>query len=469
MLSLPATGYRLRAAVPLLACLYLPFVSGGLLTDDFAHVLHLTQIDSAARLVDATDAFGFYRPVTQSSIALELATYGQHFAPFRALNVVLHAGVLLLAFLVARLVLESSLAAGLAALAFALTPKAHPIAVLWISARAELLMSLFSFAAVAAWIVWTRRGRSAWLAAAGLAYALALLSKETAALLPLLLLVTPRPERPLASRVAAVTGLIGLAALIFAWRAHTGALTPFAGDQHYDLMVPLTLWARNAVNYVGRMLVAPLGLIVVVAIAGVRFSRPRRAGASASASHAPPRRLRPALYDDMRFSLVWVMVFLAPVLPIALRSELYLYLPVFGLCLLAGGIAEALVHRAHSRRAVAVAIGVYAIALAGYQIARARDVHRDLVFSEALVAALRDDPALASVEGEVILAPSNAETSRFLEDSIGGYLSLVLSHATGNRRLTRATVYRDTSPPSIGTRLTCEYRDGRVQLTYLPR
>ena len=139
-----------------------------------------------------------------------------------------------MAFIVAHLVLESPFGAGLAALAFALTPKAPSIAVLWISARGELLVALFSLASIAAWIMWTRRGRAWWLAAALAAYGLALLSKETATLLPVLLLLTKRSERPLAARTAAVTGFIVLALVIYAWRSQTGALTPFAGDEHYS-------------------------------------------------------------------------------------------------------------------------------------------------------------------------------------------------------------------------------------------
>ena len=188
----------------------LPFISGGLLTDDFAHVEHLTHIPTAARIVDAPDTFGFYRPVTQASIALDLAVHGPRPSRLRALNVVLHACVIGLAFWVARLVLGSPLAAGLATLAFAMTPKAHPIAVLWISARAELLMSAFSLIAVAAWIRWTRNGRVAWLLGAAGAYILALLSKETATLLPILLLFTPGSQRTRRSRAGAVAALCGL-------------------------------------------------------------------------------------------------------------------------------------------------------------------------------------------------------------------------------------------------------------------
>src|SRR5688572_8956064 len=215
--------------VPLLAVLYLPFIGGGLLTDDFAHIVHLSTIDSPTRLLEGPDAFGFYRPVTQASLAATPGLHGNHPSQARALNVAVHALVIAMALIVARLVL-SPFGAGLATLAFALTPKAPSIAVLWISARGELLMALFSLAAIAAWIVWTRRGRAWWLAAALAAYGLALLSKETATLLPLVLLLTPRSERPFAVRAGAVTGFVVLALVVYAWRSQTGALTPFAGD-----------------------------------------------------------------------------------------------------------------------------------------------------------------------------------------------------------------------------------------------
>jgi len=135
---------RLPLLLPLLACLYLPFIGGGFLTDDFAHIERLGHIKGLTRLIDAPDAFQFYRPVTQSSLALDLAVHGRQAARFRALNVVLDGAVIGLAFIVARVVLTSPLAAGLATLTFALTPKADPIAGLWISARAELLMAVFS-------------------------------------------------------------------------------------------------------------------------------------------------------------------------------------------------------------------------------------------------------------------------------------------------------------------------------------
>ena len=464
----PYERLEIWACLPLLAGLYLPFIGGGFLTDDFAHIVHLSTIESPTRLIDGPDAFGFYRPVTQASLAATPGLHGNHPSQARAFNVAVHALVIAMAFIVARLVLGSPFGAGLAALAFALTPKAPSIAVLWISARGELLVALFSLASIAAWIMWSRRGRAWWLAAALAAYGLALLSKETATLLPALLLLTPRSERPLAARAGAVTGFIVLALVIYAWRSQTGALTPFAGDDHYSPAISVALWLRNAINYTGRMIVAPFGLLIILGLA--RFLSFRRAEALASAS---TRTLKRALYEDSKdllvFAAAFVVIFLAPVLPISLRSELYLYLPVFGVCLFAGWLGS-LISSGIQSRSLAVAVAVSIVALGGYQIARARDAQQDLRFSENLVTALRRNSLLASTNSSVVLIPSDRDTERSLQNAIGGYLYVVLQYAFDAPPRAGAVQYSNEPPRQAEVRFTCTYRDtdGTVVISPAP-
>jgi hypothetical protein len=447
-------GWRL---IPLLASLYLPFIGGGLLTDDFAHVDHLSHIESGLRILDSPDTFGFYRPVTQASLALLPGTRGQRPSQARALNILLHASVIALAFLVARLVIQSDFGAGLAALSFALTPKAAPIAALWISARGDLLMSLFSLAAIAAWILWTRGGRWTWLAAAAIAYLLALSSKETATVLPLLLLITPRSERTWQSRAAGGALLVAIAAIVYTWRLHVGALTPFSGDAHYTLIAPLARWMRSTTNYSGRMLTAPIALLALLGLASLA----KRESASG---------LKPALYGETRtiiFAAAFVVTFLAPVLPITLRSELYLYLPVFGVCLFTGWLAALLFQRV-DHRLLTAAIVLYVLGFGGYQAARSLEIHRVLVFSEHLLAALRDDRQLAGREGQLLLVPSDAVTERRLKDAVGGYLHLALRHAHPDTRLTAAVQYTGEPPHQADVRLMCAYRQDQGTVTLSP-
>ena len=252
--------------VPLLALLYLPFVGGGLLTDDFAHATHLSSIDSHARLIDQPDTFGFYRPVTQASLAVApgvrwaspVQARGAERRPARPRD---RDGLSRLA---SRAAVDS--AAGLATLAFALTPKAPSIAVLWISARGELLMALFSLAAIAAWIVWTRKGRAWWLVDC---------ARRVRAR------ASQQGDRHTAAACAAADTPVR-AAIRGARRGGDGVRHSRA--RHLCLAIAdrrinavrrrralqsghlLALWLRNATNYTGRMIVAPIALVVLLGL-----------------------------------------------------------------------------------------------------------------------------------------------------------------------------------------------------------
>ena len=167
--------------------------------------------------------------------------------------------------------------------------------------------------------------------------------------------------------------------------------------------------------------------------------------------------------------LAWVIAFLAPVLPIVARSELYLYLPVFGLCLLAGLLAQALIWNVAQRRTVAVVVAVYVVTLGAYQIVRARDIQRDLAFSEQLVAALRSNTQLLGTQSRVLLIPSDPATERSLQNAIGGYLYLLLQHAfPGSTPRAGAVQYTGAPPYQADVRLLCAFRANEVVISRTP-
>src|SRR5262245_39653211 len=123
--------------------MYLPFIGGGFLTDDFLHLARQQHSPTLIDVMTTPDPFRFYRPVVQVSFWIESQLFGISAPLARVVNLVLHllcvAGVIYAGLMLGL----SRRAALLAALAFALLPKAHPTAVLWISARNELLMTLF--------------------------------------------------------------------------------------------------------------------------------------------------------------------------------------------------------------------------------------------------------------------------------------------------------------------------------------
>jgi hypothetical protein len=361
--------------------------------------------------------------------------FGHSAVGYRLVNLALHAGVLVLAFVVARMVLSSEAAATAATLAFALTPKAHSIAVLWISARSELLMALLSLACVASWMKWTRGGGPGWVVTSGCCYVLALLSKETPILLPALLLLSPGASRLLGARLQAVTLFSTFAVVLLWWRANAGALMPFSEDAHYNLAVPLFRFIRNVRNYMGRMLPLPLVLVVVTGLAA--SLSPRLADDTVRGS----RR-------EAVFAAAWTAIFLAPVLGIVARSELYLYLPTFGGCMLAAWIVSPWLDRLVALRRGVPIFAAAVIALASYQVSRSAVLHDDLVFSERLVTSLslvRPDGAA----GQVVLVAADAYTNQYLQDTIGGYTDVVARFANA---------------PARALRLRCTYANGRVIL-----
>jgi tetratricopeptide (TPR) repeat protein len=132
----------------------------------------------------ATDVESYYRPIVIATFMADTIAGGGAAGVFHATNVMLHAlSVVLALALVRRLGLGPAPACA-AALVFAVHPlNAH--AVYWIPGRNELLLAVFALAAWLAWLRAVTTGRHRWLAAHGAAWLLALLSKETASVLPL--------------------------------------------------------------------------------------------------------------------------------------------------------------------------------------------------------------------------------------------------------------------------------------------
>lgn len=130
----------------------------------------------------------FWRPVPSLIFEGSILLFGEQALPLHLLSVALHglvAGMLLL--LVRRLTGRPLLAllAGL----FFLTCEDHSMTVGWIATQTDLICSLFIMVALAAQAAWLQRRRP-WLLATSLAaLALALLSKESAAVAPLLVVL----------------------------------------------------------------------------------------------------------------------------------------------------------------------------------------------------------------------------------------------------------------------------------------
>jgi len=193
--------------------------AGALFTTDYWH--------GAVAPGVATDP-GLYRPLTMASFALNYQVSRQSPRGYHAANIAIHAGVSLVVFHVATMLVASPVAALGAAAVFAVHPM-HTDAVSGIVGRAELLATLFFLLAFALSV--PRRSTEGVIelptllrsAAAAALYLLAVLAKESAATLPLVVLLYDwlhrhelPADRPRVIRAGVIRyGFLGIAAAIY--------------------------------------------------------------------------------------------------------------------------------------------------------------------------------------------------------------------------------------------------------------
>jgi tetratricopeptide (TPR) repeat protein len=177
---------------PVLSAQALSFDDGQFLTDN-----PLVQNPSWAsvgrffgEVLEPSTVEGYYLPLSMISLMLDYATGGRpdNLRQFHRTSLGLHVINTLLVILLLYGLLRRFVPAVLAGLLFGVHPlTVEPVA--WIGERKTLLAAFFALWALILYVRYTRRGRGVWYGAAIVAYAGALLSKPTAAPLPILLLL----------------------------------------------------------------------------------------------------------------------------------------------------------------------------------------------------------------------------------------------------------------------------------------
>ena len=99
-----------RVLLIALAATALPFIGGGWSQDDFVHIRRVADAGGIADFFTTKDPFGFYRPAAHITWFADALVWGFRPALWRLTNVAIHAGVVLLAFEVAALLMTPYLA-----------------------------------------------------------------------------------------------------------------------------------------------------------------------------------------------------------------------------------------------------------------------------------------------------------------------------------------------------------------------
>ena len=347
------------AALALLAALPSgPSLRHPLFGDDYIHISRVDEIradpigglargwilresDTGAWWAQPGLEVKYFRPLVALTFVADRLMWNDAAAGYRATNLLLHVATTLVVFAIGRRLLTSVQAAVVAAALFAVHP-AHSEAIVWVSARTDLLCALLYSGAFLGYVR-ARAGRpgvgahAAWL----MAFALALAAKEMAVTFPVVVAgyelcfrrgetMRSRAAGPLAS--AAIV-LVYLAVRIQAVGPLAMPPRPFAyGFAEADALVRMLIAsAQYVVNLVlfvpaepmitGPFWYAhPAWLAAIAAVAAAALAH--------SAAIVADRRL-------LIFGLAWMAVTMIPVLVVTV-GERFLYLPSIGYCLVLG-------------------------------------------------------------------------------------------------------------------------------------
>lgn len=334
-------------------------------------------------------AIAYYRPLTNLSFRLDLAIAGTSPWFFHLVNILLAAVASVLVTLIIWELLHSGVWAALGGLLFACHPS-HVEAVAFISARTDLLVTIFTAVAGFGLLRSLRKHNARWWIIVLIGYALALLSKETALLFPVLIALAPILCRTRYPRLywLLLAGSLVLAGLYLLVRrqvlgvAISPAFEPLALHQlinianTFGLYIRMFLWpfAHRAkfpldplFHHLSHYTAYTLVFLVTPPLAALR------------------RRFWIALWG-----YVWVICFLLPVVNIVpvgpQAAERLLFMPSVGLTTAVTILlSRSLASRHWLRRLTAAAISVIIIAFAADTVIRSRIWRSNLTLFGAMV------------------------------------------------------------------------------------
>ncbi|HKX28181.1 MAG TPA: hypothetical protein VJ302_10835 [Blastocatellia bacterium] len=346
--------HHLLAITGFSIALFLPLMGHGFVLDDFAH-LHSAAYDPLWHGLTRATGGWFYAPAAWVTYKIDWMLWGWSPFSLTATNLLLHLANIILLYLLALKLWRSRVAAKWAAFGFALLFPANTWAVMWISTRAHLIVTLSYLAAMLAalWLARTDDGQVRAALTIVAFTALAVFSKESGILVPAAVgLVLLHEMRSQDRRVISLRLGLGLLAAIglvlaayFALRAQSGAVRPtFSSKEAYYYVPSLKLLIENLVRYTWRT----YGLLAILA------------GALALAQYLRAGRLRFGGFnpDDAWLSLLLFAITIAPFTLLPVRSGIYSYLPGIAAALLLGACAKSFeaVPRELSPRRAALAL-----------------------------------------------------------------------------------------------------------------
>ena len=333
----PATAAGV-SLVALFLVIYLPDAGHGFISDDFRWIAEGRVASGADLLRVLTTNVGFYRPAVSLAFGADYALWNMNALGYGVTNVMLCLAVAFLLWALARRLRLPPEAAIVAAGVWLFNFHAINMAVLWLSGRTSLLVSIFSLGAAHSLLA-----RRALLAA--VLCLLAMLSKEDAVMLPVFFTALHVVERRPLREATALLPAWGALVVFLVLRAYSGAFWPGNAPAFYQFSLSPLVLGRNALEYLDRTATVGTAVAIVLLVA----TRVRRSQLNADEARV------------LRFGALWIPVMFVLTLPLPVRSSLYALTPSLGMALVVASIASA-ARRAAPLRFRRAAIGLLVVA-----------------------------------------------------------------------------------------------------------
>jgi protein O-mannosyl-transferase len=287
----------------------------------------------------------YYRPLFSALFTLNYALFGSHAWGWHLINLLIHAAVTYFVFAAIKEATGRKWLAVITASLFAVHP-AHAESVAWVSGVTDPLMGLFLIPAFYFYARWRRQGRNYRLVVALALYFLALLCKEAALALPVMVAYcelfyfnNSLSFNARFKRFALLSALFAVPSAIYFLMRYHAINALFGGSPRYPLVFGIATIPLATIKYLALILIpanysyqhyTPL----VETVATLRLAAPLVLLAALIAAIILSKS------QILKFAAAWFAIMLLPVLaalqqfePGYLVQERYLYIPSIGACL----------------------------------------------------------------------------------------------------------------------------------------
>ncbi len=202
MIADPLEGYstRTKGGILVLLSAFVALVvmspilaNGWVVWDDYGYVLnnslvHRLDVEGIWEMMTTASVMGNYHPLTLISLAIDYHLGGSDPLLYHLHNIGLHLANVAIVFYFSFLCSRRLDVSFLVSLLFGIHPMHHEV-VTWVSARKDLLSTLYYFASLSAYVHYLQTEKKQFYQVTILCFVLALLSKATAVTLPVVLLL----------------------------------------------------------------------------------------------------------------------------------------------------------------------------------------------------------------------------------------------------------------------------------------